>query len=91
MPLPDHAARRAILKLLTDKMPVETEGLQSCLERATSLTNGLSAAELSNVCQEAALQVLRSDINAVSIPHSVIEHQCEVYRLRTQVITQHVQ
>jgi transitional endoplasmic reticulum ATPase len=54
VPLPDRAARRAILTLLTDRMPLGDVDL----DEIASLTQECSGADLKAVCQQAALHAM---------------------------------
>ncbi|KAL2088904.1 hypothetical protein ACEWY4_015803 [Coilia grayii] len=55
VPPPDHEARLAILRLCTEKMPLDPD---VCLEELASQTSLFSGADLENLCKEAALLTL---------------------------------
>ncbi|KAI0317871.1 AAA family ATPase [Amylostereum chailletii] len=58
---PDHAGRVEILKIRTRKMSVDPE---LDLNALAILTAGCSGAEISGLCQEAAMLAMQEDINA---------------------------
>ncbi|KAG1720786.1 P-loop containing nucleoside triphosphate hydrolase protein [Suillus lakei] len=64
---PDHDGREEILKIRTRKMSVESD---LDLHAIATMTDGCSGAEISSLCQEAALLTMQKDINAPFIPQS---------------------
>ncbi|KAG2128696.1 P-loop containing nucleoside triphosphate hydrolase protein [Suillus clintonianus] len=64
---PDHDGREEILRIRTRKMSVEP-GLD--LHAIAVMTDGCSGAEISSLCQEAALLTMQKDINASFIPQN---------------------
>ncbi|KAG0701900.1 P-loop containing nucleoside triphosphate hydrolase protein [Suillus ampliporus] len=64
---PDQDGREDILKIRTRKMSVEP-GLD--LRAIAAMTDGCSGAEISALCQEAALLTMQNDINAPFVPGS---------------------
>ncbi|KAG2038831.1 P-loop containing nucleoside triphosphate hydrolase protein [Suillus americanus] len=64
---PDHDGREDILKIRTRKMSVESD---LDLHTIAAMTDGCSGAEISSLCQEAALLTMQKDINAPYIPQS---------------------
>ncbi|KAG1794579.1 P-loop containing nucleoside triphosphate hydrolase protein [Suillus plorans] len=64
---PDHAGREEILKIRTRTMSVESD---LDLHAIAAMTDGCSGAEISSLCQEAALLTMQKDINAPFIPQS---------------------
>lgn len=64
---PDHAGREEILKIRTRAMSVESD---LDLHVIATMTDGCSGAEISSLCQEAALLTMQKDINAPFIPQS---------------------
>ncbi|KAG1899678.1 P-loop containing nucleoside triphosphate hydrolase protein [Suillus fuscotomentosus] len=64
---PDHAGREEILKIRTRTMSVESD---LDLRAIAAMTDGCSGAEISSLCQEAALLTMQKDINAPFIPQS---------------------
>ncbi|KAG2054115.1 AAA-domain-containing protein [Suillus hirtellus] len=64
---PDHAGREEILKIRTRTMSVESD---LDLRAIAAMTEGCSGAEISSLCQEAALLTMQKDINAPFIPQS---------------------
>ncbi|KAI5607839.1 spermatogenesis-associated protein 5-like protein 1 [Silurus asotus] len=63
VPPPDLQARQAILKLHTEKMPLNSN---VCLEDLATRTNLFSGADLENLCKEAALLALHEEGMSVS-------------------------
>ncbi len=63
--LPDEAARLAILKLNTARMP--TVGVR--LDELSRETDGMSPADLKSLCQEAALAAMTRDGESPSVTH----------------------
>ncbi|KAJ1800436.1 hypothetical protein LPJ59_001094 [Coemansia sp. RSA 2399] len=70
VPPPDHAARIDILKIKMRAMPVDAVDVDALARR----TEGYSGADLDNVCREAALLALRSDLGATSIKWAHFEN-----------------
>lgn len=64
---PDRDGREEILKIRTRKMSV---GSDLDLHAIAVMTDGCSGAEISSLCQEAALLTMQKDINASFIPQS---------------------
>ncbi|MDI9643974.1 MAG: CDC48 family AAA ATPase [Candidatus Verstraetearchaeota archaeon] len=64
IPLPDRAAREAILKVHTRKMPLDG-GVD--LKALADKTEGYSGADLAALCREAALSALREDMKPKKI------------------------
>ncbi|KAG2359694.1 P-loop containing nucleoside triphosphate hydrolase protein [Suillus spraguei] len=64
---PDHDGREDILKIRTRNMSV---GSDLDLHAIAAMTDGCSGAEISSLCQEAALLTMQKDINAPFIPQS---------------------
>ncbi|KAG1810902.1 P-loop containing nucleoside triphosphate hydrolase protein [Suillus subaureus] len=64
---PDHDGRKEILKIRTRRMSVESD---LDLHTIAAMTDGCSGAEISSLCQEAALLTMQKDINAPFIPQS---------------------
>ncbi|KAH7927650.1 AAA-domain-containing protein [Leucogyrophana mollusca] len=62
---PDQEGREEILAIRTRKMSVET-GLD--LREIARMTEGCSGAEISALCQEAALLTMKEDINSPHVP-----------------------
>ncbi|KAH9954933.1 AAA family ATPase [Russula dissimulans] len=63
---PDFPGRVDIFRIRTRDMTVEP-GLD--LDALATLTSGCSGAEITAICQEAALIAMREDINAPFVPH----------------------
>ncbi|TFY80010.1 hypothetical protein EWM64_g3999 [Hericium alpestre] len=61
---PDYQGRIEILKIRTRKMSVDPD---ISLEELASLTDGCSGAEISGLCQEAALLAMQRDINVAYV------------------------
>ncbi|CDO72261.1 hypothetical protein BN946_scf184970.g113 [Trametes cinnabarina] len=68
---PDYEGRVEILRIRTRKMSVEP-GLD--LEEIASMTEGCSGAEMTALCQEAALLTMKRDINAPFVPKDAFVH-----------------
>ncbi|KAI0028842.1 AAA family ATPase [Vararia minispora EC-137] len=64
---PDHAGRVEILKIRTRKMSVDPE---LDVHAIAELTDGCSGAEISALCQEAALLAMQANIEAPYVPQS---------------------
>ncbi|KAG6856285.1 hypothetical protein H0H87_005895 [Tephrocybe sp. NHM501043] len=64
---PDHLARMEILKIRMKSMTVEPN---IDLELLAELTDGCSGAEITALCQEAAILTMQQDINAPYVPHN---------------------
>ncbi|TFK22011.1 AAA family ATPase [Coprinopsis marcescibilis] len=64
---PDMAGREEIFKI---KLKAMTVALDIDIPALAAMTEGCSGAEISVLCQEAALLTMREDMDAVSIPHS---------------------
>ncbi|KZT22814.1 AAA-domain-containing protein [Neolentinus lepideus HHB14362 ss-1] len=62
---PDQAGREEILKIKIAGMSVE-EGLD--ISEIAALTEGCSGAEISSLCQEAAMLTMRRDLDALFVP-----------------------
>ncbi|OCH87928.1 AAA family ATPase [Obba rivulosa] len=63
---PDKQGREEILRIQTRKMSVEP-GLDYA--RLAEMTDGCSGAEMTSLCQEAALLTMKKDVNAPYVPH----------------------
>ncbi|KAG6853114.1 hypothetical protein C0991_006804 [Blastosporella zonata] len=63
---PDHLARVEILKIRMKSMTVEPD---IDIELLAQLTDGCSGAEITALCQEAAILTMQQDINAPHVPH----------------------
>ncbi|KAG6836172.1 hypothetical protein H0H93_010653 [Arthromyces matolae] len=63
---PDHPARMEILKIRMRSMTVEPD---IDLDLLAQLTDGCSGAEITALCQEAAILTMQKDINAPCVPH----------------------
>ncbi|MEN3065684.1 MAG: AAA family ATPase, partial [Candidatus Methanosuratincola petrocarbonis] len=61
VPAPDLKSRLEILKIHTKKMPLAKD---VDLEQIAKETEGYSGSDLASLCREAAMLVLRRDINA---------------------------
>lgn len=68
VPPPDLPARRTILKVCTQRMPLDPD---VCLEELGARTELFSGADLENLCREAALLTLQED----GMETSTIRHQ----------------
>ncbi|KAL4080272.1 P-loop containing nucleoside triphosphate hydrolase protein [Scleroderma yunnanense] len=68
--LPDQEAREEILRIRTRNMSVE-----ECLDikLIATMTEGCTGAEITALCQEAALLTMQKDINALIVPQSAFE------------------
>ncbi|KAH6906401.1 AAA family ATPase [Coprinopsis sp. MPI-PUGE-AT-0042] len=64
---PDLASREEIFKI---KMKGMTIGEDVSVKELALLTDGCSGAEITALCQEAALQTMRADMDAPHVPHS---------------------
>ena len=64
IPLPDAEARLSILKIKTAKMPLD--GAVALLGLAEQ-TDTFSGADLENLCREAAILALRTDITTAAV------------------------
>jgi len=62
-PIPDTPARRTILRIHTQKMPLRNVDL----DYITSKTEGYVGADLENLCREAAMIALREDKDATTV------------------------
>jgi transitional endoplasmic reticulum ATPase len=62
-PIPDTPARRTILRIHTQKMPLRNVDL----DYITSKTEGYVGADLENLCREAAMIALREDKDAAIV------------------------
>lgn len=85
---PDQAGREEILRVLTKKMTIDpgvdfgklslmVSGTNSIIKTYLKLTNrqteGCSGAELAAVCQEAAMNAMREDLNALFVSRAHFE------------------
>ncbi|XP_029904246.1 ATPase family gene 2 protein homolog B [Myripristis murdjan] len=68
VPPPDQQTRLAILKVCTEKMPLDAD---VCLEELATQTELYSGADLENLCKEAALLTLQEE----SMEASAIKHK----------------
>ncbi|KAI0051505.1 AAA family ATPase [Auriscalpium vulgare] len=86
---PDHAGRVEILKIRTRKMSVDPS---IDLEAIATLTDGCSGAEISALCQEAAMLAMGKDINAAFVPQGAfLEAALSVKRQITPMMLQQYQ
>ncbi|KIJ14936.1 hypothetical protein PAXINDRAFT_155829 [Paxillus involutus ATCC 200175] len=67
---PDQEGREEILRIRTKKMSVEP-GFD--VAKIATMTDGCSGAEITALCQEAALLTMQKDINAPYVPQSAFE------------------
>ncbi|KAF8838488.1 AAA-domain-containing protein [Paxillus ammoniavirescens] len=67
---PDQEGREEILRIRTKKMSVEP-GFDAA--KIATMTDGCSGAEITALCQEAALLTMQKDINAPYVPQSAFE------------------
>ncbi|XP_006629257.2 ATPase family gene 2 protein homolog A isoform X1 [Lepisosteus oculatus] len=79
VPLPDAATRREILKLQFSNIPVAED---VCLNDLVIQTKKYSGAEITALCQEAALLALQEDINAKYIRGKHFETALEIVKPR---------
>ncbi|MBN3317802.1 SPAT5 protein, partial [Atractosteus spatula] len=79
VPLPDAATRREILKLQFSNIPVAED---VCLNDLVIQTKKYSGAEITALCQEAALLALQEDINAKCIRGKHFETALEIVKPR---------
>ena len=73
IPAAGEAALAATLDLYMSKMPIEEGGLVAFKKRFVSECSGLTAADVSGICREAAMLALRTDITATTIQHRHFE------------------
>ncbi|NXC45074.1 SPA5L protein, partial [Penelope pileata] len=67
IPPPDVKARLSILKICTEKIPLDTDVL---LQEVADLTDLFSGADIENLCKEAALLALQENgLEATSVKH----------------------
>jgi len=78
---PDAVGRQEILRIQTKKMTIEP-GLD--FEQLSGMTEGCSGAELAAVCQEAAMNAMREDRNALFVSR---EHFIDAARRARRGIT----
>ncbi|KZV62336.1 AAA family ATPase [Peniophora sp. CONT] len=65
--LPSKTGRAEILRIRTQSMSVDSA---LNIDEIAALTEGCTGAELSSLCQEAAMHALRADMQAPFVPHS---------------------
>ncbi|XP_074646714.1 ATPase family gene 2 protein homolog A-like [Tubulanus polymorphus] len=80
VPLPDKQTRRAIFEIKFRKMPVDDDVIA---DELVERTENYSGAEVTAVCNEAALFALQEDINAQSIQMKDFKHALDVVKPRT--------
>lgn len=68
--LPDQQAREEILRIRTRKMSV---GESLDIKHIATMTDGCTGAEITALCQEAALLTMQKDIDAPFVPQSAFE------------------
>ncbi|TEB27411.1 AAA-domain-containing protein [Coprinellus micaceus] len=64
---PDAAGREEVIRIKLKRMTI---GPDVDFKELAQLTEGCSGAEITSMCQEAALETMRQDINAPCVPHS---------------------
>lgn len=70
VPLPDHISRKEILDIHTRSMPFDCNSIKTdIIESIAKATNGLSGADLANICQEAGMIALREGLNVMNKSH----------------------
>ncbi|KAG9315516.1 P-loop containing nucleoside triphosphate hydrolase protein [Chiua virens] len=74
---PNQEGREEIIRIRTRKMSVEP-GLD--VSKIASMTEGCSGAEISALCQEAALLTMRKDIHASHVPQVAFEEAAKSIR-----------
>jgi len=67
---PDQQGREEILRIRTKKMSVES-GLD--ISKIATMTDGCSGAEITALCQEAALLTMQKDIHSPHVPQTAFE------------------
>ncbi|VDB92141.1 unnamed protein product [Peniophora sp. CBMAI 1063] len=65
--LPNKAGRAEVLRIRTQTMSVDPA---LDIDELAALTDGCTGAEISSLCQEAAMRALREDMQAPYVPHS---------------------
>jgi AAA family ATPase len=78
--LPDEETRRDIFTIKLQRMPIATD---VSIQRLVEATSGYSGAEISAVCQEAALNALEQSFDSQHIATEHFEHALVVVRPRT--------
>ncbi|NVM28034.1 MAG: CDC48 family AAA ATPase [Candidatus Helarchaeota archaeon] len=76
VPLPDYDARLEILKIYTKDMPVEDLDLK----KLAAKTEQYSGADLENLCREAVMLLIRSDINADKLTMKEFEQALKIVK-----------
>ena len=76
VPLPDYDARLEILKIYTKDMPVEDLDLK----KLAAKTEQYSGADLENLCREAVMLLIRSDINADMLTMKQFEQALKIVK-----------
>ena len=80
VPLPDDETRAEIFQIRFRETPVDPS---IKIERLVELTKNYSGAEIAAVCDEAALNALREDINAIRIEWPHLERALVLIKPRT--------
>jgi len=62
LPLPDNAARKKVIQIHARKLPLAAD---IDFDRLAANTNGMSSAEIANLCNRVGLMALRQALNAV--------------------------
>jgi AAA family ATPase len=78
--LPDEETRREIFAIKLNRMPVADD---VSLEWLVQATTGYSGAEITAICQEAALKALEQSFDAQHIENQHFQHALNVVRPRT--------
>lgn len=80
VPLPDYETRIEIIRIKTNKMPVDDNvSFQELAER----TDGYSGAEIEAICKEAALNALENDLDAKLVSKVHFECAMNIVKPRT--------
>ncbi|KAG8214815.1 P-loop containing nucleoside triphosphate hydrolase protein [Butyriboletus roseoflavus] len=74
---PNQEGREEILRIRTKKMSVEPE---FDVTKIAAMTDGCSGAEITALCQEAALLTMQKDIHAPHVPQSAFEEAARSIR-----------
>ncbi|KAK2464581.1 hypothetical protein APHAL10511_003370 [Amanita phalloides] len=69
--LPDQVGREEILKIRTRTMTIDPD---TDIAEIARLSEGCSGAEITALCQEAAILTMQRDINAPFVPHEAFVH-----------------
>jgi transitional endoplasmic reticulum ATPase len=89
VPIPDRQARLEILELATVKMTIVNEDGKTCEKQAlldtiacSNASVGMTGADLTSLCREAALLTLRGNIEASAVPISAFHTALKQLRRR---------